>query len=151
MFDVRLAADTDLDGVAQVWHASASLPGVAPPVIPTLEQLRHRVDEELVSGWKLFVAVCDEVVIGMLALNLSASEVAQIFVHPSHIGKRVGKALLQQAKLSMPNGFSLFTASTNQRAQQFYGREGLVFLRESQNPRTGHLVKYYKWIGQPSL
>jgi ribosomal protein S18 acetylase RimI-like enzyme len=143
--ELRAPRDAELDSVAQVWHESASLPGVGPPVMPTPQELRARVDAELAAGWKLTVAVCDGDVVGMLALKPATSVLDQLFVRPSHIGNQVGKILLQQAMTSMPDGFTLFTASTNRRARQFYERAGLVFLRESPHPRTGHPVSYYGW------
>ena len=143
--ELRAARSTDLDSVAQVWHASASLPGVGPPIMPTVQQLRERVDTELASGWTLTVAISDGEITGMLAIRLATSVVEQLFVRPSHIGKQIGKALLQDAMNSMPDGFTLFTATTNRRAQAFYERQGLVFLRDGPDPRKGHPVSFYGW------
>ena len=142
---LRAARSSDLDSVAQIWHDSAGLPGVGPPVMPTVQQLRQRVDAELATGWKLAVAVNDGEVVGMLAVRLATSVLEQLFVRPSHIGQQVGKVLLQEAMNSMPDGFKLFTATANRRAQAFYERQGLVFLREGPDPRTGRPVLFYGW------
>jgi ribosomal protein S18 acetylase RimI-like enzyme len=143
--ELRGALTTDLDAVAELWHSSANLPGAGPPVMPTLQELRARLDKELASGWKLILAIREGEVVGMLALKPAISVLDQLFVRPSHIGTRVGKILLQHAKIEMPNGFTLHTASTNQRARLFYEKEGLAFLREGSHPRTGHPVSYYGW------
>jgi ribosomal protein S18 acetylase RimI-like enzyme len=146
--ELRTARSTDLDAVALVWHESGSLPGVGPPVMPTLQELRERVDAELAAGWKLTVAVSDREIVGMLALRLATSVLEQLFVRPANIGSGVGTILLREAMTSMPAGFTLFTASTNHRARQFYEQGGLVFLRESPHPRTGHTVLYYEWMAR---
>jgi ribosomal protein S18 acetylase RimI-like enzyme len=143
--ELRTARSTDLDTVAQVWHESASLPGVGPPIMPTLLELRERVDIELEAGWKLTVAVSDREIVGILALRPATSVLDQLFVRPGSIGSGVGKILLLEAMNSMPDGFTLFTASTNHRARKFYEQGGLMFLSESPHPRTGHPVSYYGW------
>jgi ribosomal protein S18 acetylase RimI-like enzyme len=143
--ELRGALTTELDTVAELWRSSASLPGVFPAVMPTLQKLRARLDKELASGWKLTLAIREGEVVGMLALKPAISVLDQLFVRPSHIGTGVGKILLHHAKIEMPDGFTLHTSSTNQRARLFYEKEGLAFLREGGHPRSGHPVSYYGW------
>ncbi len=47
---LRPSTRTDHDAIAEVWHGSASLEGVGPPTMPTLNELRARVDLEFAAG-----------------------------------------------------------------------------------------------------
>jgi len=67
--DLRPAIEADRDAIAEIWHESASLPGVGPPVIPSLAELRERVDREFNAGWQVTVAVRDDRIVGFLAIK----------------------------------------------------------------------------------
>lgn len=143
--EFRDARAEDLDAVARLWHRSASLPDVGPPNMPSLSDLRARVDQELEAGWRLIVGVRESEIVGFMALKVEESILDQLFVCPSQIGTGLGATLLRQATLEMPDGFSLHTASTNRRARIFYERAGLSRVREGPHPRSGHPVTYYNW------
>lgn len=147
---VRLAAVPDFDAVAEIWHASASLPGAGPPQMPTLEDLRSRVDAEIAAGWRLFVAEHRNQLIGFLALKSESRTLDQLFVKPAHIGMGVGRLLMEKAKSEMPEGFKLHTASTNEHARKFYKRAGMTLHDEGRHPRTGHPIVWYGWSGRNS-
>ena len=146
-YQLRKAHDDDRDRIAEIWHASASLPGVGPPDMPSYDQLRARVDGELGLGWVVTVAQGEDGLIGFVAIKPAQRYLAELFVCPRHLGGGVGKALLDHAKRAMPKGFALFTTSTNARARRFYEREGLVLDREGPHPRSGHPVSHYRWGG----
>ena len=142
---LRAASNNDLDTVAAIWHESASLPGVGPPVMPTLAELRTRIDREITTGWAITVAFAEEGIVGFAALKPQLSVLDQLFVRPTFHGSGVGKALLRHAMMKMPDGFTLHTASTNQRARRFYETAGLTPVREGSHPNTGHPVTFYEW------
>jgi ribosomal protein S18 acetylase RimI-like enzyme len=144
-YELRASIESDHDAIAEVWHSSASLPGVGPPSMPTLGELRERVDLEFAAGWSVTVAVREGDVVGFAAIKRSEAVLDQLFVRPGSIGDGVGQALLAQAIAAMPNGFTLFTRSANTRARHFYEKAGLVFLRDDVHPRTGDPVAYYGW------
>lgn len=146
--ELRAAHDRDFDTVAQVWHESASLPGVGPPVMPTPSDLRARMDRELAAGWQLTVAVYAGEIVGLLAIKPDTSMLDQLFVGPSFRGAGVGMALLRHAMAHMPGGFTLHTASTNHHAKRFYERAGLNLIRDGDHPLTGHPVSFYRWQGR---
>jgi hypothetical protein len=75
----RPAVAVDLDVMADVWHESARAMDGAPPELPTRDQLRSRIDEELLSGWDLHVAVQDGEIVGMLALKAAEAILDQLF------------------------------------------------------------------------
>ena len=144
-FDLRPSIKADNDAIAEIWHDSASLPGVGPPVMPTNHELRKRLDLEFAAGWSVTVAVRGDDVLGFMAIKPRESVLDELFVRPGSMGSGVGQALLAHAKTEMPNGFTLFTRPANARARRFYEKAGLVFLRDDAHPRTGDPVVYYGW------
>ena len=144
-YELRPSIEADHDAIAEIWHSSASLPGVGPPIMPTLGELRERVDLEFASGWSVMVAVCESDVIGFVAIKPKEAVLDQLFVRPGSLGRGIGQALLAHAVAAMPDGFTLLTRSTNTRARRFYEKAGLIFLRDGAHPRTGDPVTYYGW------
>ena len=143
--ELRPSVAADHDTIAEVWHSSASMPGVGPPIMPSLSELRQRIDLEFEAGWNVTVAVRDADVVGFIAMKPSEAVLDQLFVRPKYVGLGVGQALLAHAIAAMTNGFTLFTRSTTVRARRFYEKAGLVLLREDTHPRTGDPVTYYRW------
>jgi ribosomal protein S18 acetylase RimI-like enzyme len=146
-YRLRPATDADRDRIAEIWHASASLPDVGPPVMPSREDLRERVHREMAGGWDVTVAVAGAEIVGFVALRPAERVLAELFLDPAGLGNGTGRLLLDHAKAAMPGGFTLFTTSANLRARHFYEREGLKRLRETPHPRSGHPVTYYEWPG----
>lgn len=147
-YGVRPAVTADRARIAEIWHASASLPGVGPKIMPSRAELRRRVDDEMASGWQVTVAESADGLLGFVALRPEPAVLAELFVCPRHLGRGIGKALLHHAMAEMPDGFTLFTTSANAGARRFYEREGLVALSEAPHPRAGHPVTYYGWRGR---
>lgn len=144
-FSIRPATAADLDAITEIWHAGASLPGVGPPVLAPVAELRARVDLEIAAGWQLTVAVRNGLVLGFLATKPRDAILDQLFVRPGELGAGIGRALLEHAMAAMPNGFTLFTRPSNERALRFYERAGLVHLRDDVHPRFGDPIVYYGW------
>lgn len=145
---IRLALTGDLNQVALVWHESASqMAGIVSP-IPSIAELRDRINVELRDGWKLFVAEVGDAVVGILAIKPADAILDQIFVHPDEQGRGVGSILLIRAKQEMPNGFRLRMASDNSRAALFYESSGLKRVGNGVHPRSGKPVRFYRWNGR---
>lgn len=142
---LRPATIGDYDAIAAVWHAGASLPGVAPIAMPTASELRERLDIEMELGWHVTVADRDGEVIGFAAIKCQQSVLDQVFVRPEFIGRGLGRSLLEHCRLLMPHGFTLHTATTNDRACSFYLKAGLNFLGNETHPRTGHPIALFEW------
>ncbi|NHF74281.1 GNAT family N-acetyltransferase [Paracoccus xiamenensis] len=146
-YQFRAANDGDRDRIAKIWHSSASLPDVGPPTMPSFDDLRARVDEEMATGWVVTVAEGDTGLIAFLAIKPEQRYLDQLFVCPRHLGAGIGTALMNFAKRAMPDGFTLYTTSRNARARHFYEREGLVWDRDGAHPRAGHPISFYRWDG----
>jgi ribosomal protein S18 acetylase RimI-like enzyme len=142
---LRPATNVDYVSIAEIWYASASLPGVGPPEMPTQEELRQRVNTEMAAGWEVTIADRTGDVVGFAAIKRRDAVLDQLFVQPGLIGGGLGRALLKHCMQAMPEGFTLHTASSNNRARIFYEKAGLRFLRHDAHPRTGHPVTYYGW------
>lgn len=142
---LRPAIETDHDAIAEIWHGSASLPGVGPLVMPAEAEMRERVAAEFAGGWNVTVAVCADQIVGFVAIEPDQAVLAELFVRPASIGSGIGRALLAHAMRSMPQGFTLITRSANMRARHFYEKAGLVALRDDKYPRTGDPVICYGW------
>lgn len=143
----RPAAAADLDVVADVWHESAKAMDGAPRELPTRDDLRSRIDRELLPGWDLHVAIQDGEIVGILALKPAEAILDQLFVRPCAQRRGAGLTLLKTAMENMPEGFTLRTASVNRSARSFYQKAGLKLLGEGSHPRTGAPVCIYGWRG----
>lgn len=142
---MRSADEGDFDVLAELWHESASLPGVGPAIIPPLPDLRKRMSREVADGWHVTVAVLADEIVGFLALKPEIFLLDQLFVRPEVLGVGVGKALFDKAKVAMPSGFTLHTAATNARARAFYERADMTLFKEEAHPRFGHPIVWYRW------
>ena len=80
--EIRAALDSDLDRVAQVWHAAAAAADDAPPDMPSIAELRERVDVELADAWALTVACIDGEIVGMLAVKEDERVLDQLYISP---------------------------------------------------------------------
>ncbi len=142
---LRPATPADYDAIAAIWHRSAGLPGVGPVRLPSLEQLRARIDVEIEAGWQVTVAVAGEEIIGFLALKPEAAILDQLFMHPDARGLGLGLLLLDEAKAQLPDGFTLFTRTGNTPARRFYEKHGLSHLRDELHPVFGDPIAWYGW------
>lgn len=144
---IRLDLTGDLEQVTLAWHESASqMDGIVSPV-PSIAELRDRINVELSDGWKLLVPEVGDAVVGILAINPADAILDQIFVHPNEQGRGVGSILLIGAKQEMPNGFRLQMASDNSRAALSYESSGLERVGNGVHPRSGKPVRFYRWNG----
>ena len=143
--ECRRAREDELDAIARVWFESAREADGAPAHMPTVGDLRARIDTELAGGWSLSVALVHDRIAGLLALKPREAVLDQLFILPALQRRGIGEALLRRAMATMPGGFTLRTASANLGARSFYERMGLLLLREGRHPRDGHPVCFYGW------
>ncbi|MBB3997598.1 GNAT family N-acetyltransferase [Aureimonas pseudogalii] len=142
---LRPAEAGDLDAVAALWHASASLPGVGPATLLPVAAMRERLERQQERGWRLTVAAVGPDLLGFSAIDPAEGVLAELFVRPASLRGGIGRRLLDGAKAAMPGGFTLFTREANAGARRFYEREGLAATGRGTHPRSGDPVIHYAW------
>ena len=142
--EVRAPRGDELNAVARLWWASLQSTGLAQPYDDDAVMLRSRIDRELAAGWRLFVAVVDGGIAGMLALKPGVLD--QLFVAPERQGQGVGTQLFAHACAELSDGFTLRTQAENHLARRFYVSRGMQL--ERIGPHPGGLPRpcaWYRW------
>ena len=148
---IRPARPDDYDAVARVWMESWVSTGLAEASNFLLANLRARVRHEIEHGWSLYVADDGATFAAMLALHLPDKYLDQLFVAPSHQGKGIGRQLLAFTRQQLPDEISLRCVRENEKAWRWYEREGFVHEKEQVEPKTGFVMKYYRWKRQGTI
>ena len=110
-----------------------------------LAKLRARVPMEIEKGWSLYVADDNGRLAAMLAMHVSDCYLDQLFVAPEYQGSGLGRQLLAFTRLQLPDEIWLRCVRENEKAWRWYEREGFVFEKETVDPMTDRVMKYYRW------
>jgi GNAT superfamily N-acetyltransferase len=145
---IRPARSDEYDEIARVWMNSWASTGLEEASNFLLAKLRARVPLEVERGWTLYVADDAGVLAAMLALHLPNMYLDQLFVAPERQGQNLGRRLLAFARQQLPNEIWLRCVRENEKAWRWYEREGFVFEKETVEPMTGFVMKYYRWKKQ---
>ena len=148
---VRAARPDEYDEVARVWMESWVSTGLEDASNFLLANLRARVPREIENGWSLFVADDNGRIAAMLALHQRDQYLDQLFVAPDDQGKGLGKHLLAFTRQRLPDEIWLRCVRENVKAWRWYEREGFVFEKEVVEPKTGFMMKCYRWKKQGSI
>jgi len=93
---------------------------------------------------KIYIAVDDKKVVGILAFN--DYELNQLYIHVDYQGKGLGKRFLALAKENSKGRLELYTFEVNHKAQQFYERNGFKIIgRGYENEENMDDIKY-EWV-----
>lgn len=146
---LRPSVAEDLDAVLQVYTAAATGPGRPADERPE-PQVRDWVSR-LLEHPELWVATAEGAVVGFV--HLDGDWLDQLFVHPDHQGRGVGRALLELAMALRPRGFGLRVHEANTRARAFYTRSGLVELEHTDGSSysDGSPDVQMAWLGEDPL
>jgi GNAT superfamily N-acetyltransferase len=142
---IRPARSDEYDEVARVWMNSWASTGIEAASDALLEKLRTRIRTEAANGWSLYVADDGGAIAAMLALHLPDNYLDQLFVAPEYQGKSMGRMLLAFTRKLLPDEIWLRCVRENEKAWRWYEREGFVFEKETADPVSGRVMKYYRW------
>jgi GNAT superfamily N-acetyltransferase len=145
---IRPARSDEYDEIARVWMNSWASTGLEEASNFLLAKLRARVPLEVERGWSLYVVDDAGVLAAMLALHLPNMYLDQLFVAPERQGQNLGRRLLAFTRRQLPNEIWLRCVRENEKAWRWYEREGFVFEKETVEPMTGFVMKYYRWKKQ---
>ena len=128
---LRAAHPTDATRVAEVLIASRQQFLPFAPSVHTDEEVEQWVDQVLIPGGRVTVALVAGTVVGVLALSTKGETtwVDQLYIHPAHVGQGIGSALLAFAVAAAPASVRLYTFQQNNRARRFYERKGFVAIQ----------------------
>jgi ribosomal protein S18 acetylase RimI-like enzyme len=147
---IRPARPDEYDEVARVWMESWVSTGLDTASPTLLSTLRARVRFEIDNGWSLYVADDGGALAAMLALQVSNHYLDQLFVAPRCQGRHLGRQLLAFTRTQLPDQIWLRCVRENEKAWRWYEREGFVFEREAREPRSGFVMKSYRWKKKPA-
>ena len=147
---IRPARSDEYDEIARVWMNSWASTGIEDASNFLLAKLRARIPLEVEKGWSLFVAD-DGGVAAMLALHLPNLYLDQLFVAPEQQGRNLGRKLLAFTRQQLPDEIELRCVRENEKAWRWYEREGFVHEKEQVEPKTGFVMKYYRWKRQGTI
>jgi GNAT superfamily N-acetyltransferase len=117
---------------------------------PSPVEMRERLDQDVPNWSALVVAVADDRIVGMLALY--PGKLDQLFLAPEWKGRGVGKALFAEAMRLMPEGFTLWANTANERARAFYELQGMALTSLDPRPdKPEQIVAHYRWAPAPPV
>ena len=148
---IRPALPHEYDAIALTWMNSWASTGIEEASHSLLAKLRAQIPLEVEKGWSLFVADDDGGVAAMLALHLPNLYLDQLFVAPEQQGRNLGRKLLAFTRQQLPDEIELRCVRENEKAWRWYEREGFVHEKEQVEPKTGFVMKYYRWKRQGTI
>lgn len=158
---LRPATADDADVLATLfWDARLAAYPAMPPTVHPMPEVRHWFREVLglvprtlpmPADREVWVAERDGEVAGYLVLDPEWLD--SLYVRPGLTGHGIGAALLDLAKGLRPEGFGLWVFETNDRAQAFYRRHGLIVIRRTDGSDNEERAPDLEmaWMGEDPL
>lgn len=130
---LRLAEAHDAVEVAEIFLASRKADVAFAPLAHSDAEVKQWIREVLIPTGGLYIYRERGVAVGMLCISVHGgfSWIDHLYIHPEHVGKGFGAALLTFAKKSLPSPIRLYTFQQNVGAIRFYEREGFRPIRLS--------------------
>lgn len=125
---LRLATETDLPAVAEVYLAARAVAAMPPGIHPP-DDVRSWVRTWDLTEREVWVAECDAAVVGFA--NLTPTWLDGLYVDPGAQRGGIGSTLVELAKSVRPDGFGLWVFEVNEPARAFYRRHGFVELERT--------------------
>jgi len=148
---IRPFAEGDFSELVRRWHETnlASYPYSAEHQRHTLEEAAAFFRGRVLAECEVWVAERDASLAGVMAID--PPWIRQLAVFPEHQRRRVGTALLAEARMRSPRELWLYTFRRNVPARAFYERHDFaaVAFGTSPAPESEPDVEY-RWTPVPS-
>lgn len=109
--------------------ARAAAVPMMPPPVHTADEDRAWIVRQLEGEREVWVAEADGELVGYVLLE--PEWLHSLYVRPGLTGRGIGSVLLDLVKGLRPDGFALWVFVSNEGAQRFYRRHGLVEIRRT--------------------
>jgi GNAT superfamily N-acetyltransferase len=141
---IRRAGPGDGDAVAAVFVASFTTLTFLPR-LHTDDELRTFIRDVVLPEQEVWVAADDGDIVGFVAMTDERLE--HLYVDPRAQKRGIGSALLAQAKLRRPGGFTFWVFQANEVACRFYEARGcwLVKLTDGSGNEERTPDALYRW------
>jgi ribosomal protein S18 acetylase RimI-like enzyme len=145
--EIRKAVASDVADVAELFIASQA---DAVPFLRELhsaEETRGFIANQVFPQCDVWVALDDEKIVGMMALN--ASHLEHLYLQPGFYRRGIGTRLLAQAKALSPEKLTLYAFQKNARARAFYEHHGFAPIEygDGSGNEAGEPDILYEWKG----
>lgn len=136
-----------LDLLIPMWRASFEYGvGVVDP--HPLEDQREFFHRQILPNHDVRLALSDGRLVGFVAA--STESIPALYVHIDHLGRGIGKLLLDWAKAQSGGGLWLYTFERNVRAQRFYESHGFTIAERGFEESWQLADIRYEWSADPS-
>ncbi|NTV23534.1 MAG: GNAT family N-acetyltransferase [Nanoarchaeota archaeon] len=109
-------------------------------------QIEHYSEENILRSSKdktILLAIEGKEIIG--TASIKDNWVSGVFVHPDHMSKGVGKALMERIEaIAKDNGFSTIKLGSSTTAQGFYRKLGYKEIKEIVDEKVGKVIQMEK-------
>ncbi|MEH7009466.1 GNAT family N-acetyltransferase [Neobacillus niacini] len=100
----------------------------------------------LKDQFQVYLALVDEVVVGMIAYN--ENEISQLYIHIGFQGIGIGQSLLEKAKEQSTGRLTLHTFEVNMKAQRFYEKHGFKIIGRGYENEENLPDILYEWTSK---
>lgn len=101
---------------------------------------------ESIKGWKCFVAVTDNTIVGFAGINLETGQIPIILINPDYIRKGIGsKLMLEMENEAHKEGLKVLKVNSSKYGHKFYKACGFVGdeIGVEVGPKTGMEIPCY--------
>lgn len=100
----------------------------------------------LQDQFQVYLALVDEVVVGMIAYN--ENEISQLYIHLDFQGMGIGQTFLEKAKEQSTGRLTLHTFEVNKKAQGFYEKHGFKIIGRGYENEENLPDILYEWTSK---